>query len=152
MAWRLPWISRDDHDEQVAQLKDRIAELESERKRLTDQVLVLLGGRPLYFPESAAQLTPAVDPETEQSLKDTEAQLDEFIQNNKLDYIARYRPSALGSAMATEMRREGRRGFVAPPAGRTPAETPAVQTSVKPNGKASALFDKAEAEVKAQHS
>lgn len=130
MRW--PWMSKDAHEQIVAPLRQRLAELDIERKRIFDAYLVALGGDPVYFPDVRNRKAVAEQdaPEAEEST----AELDEFDLTQQLATIARTRPSSLPAAFSQLMARQQRRGtYVAPANG---------------NGKAKEIFDKAETEVK----
>lgn len=97
---RFPFISRSTHDEIVRDLKNRISELDFERKKLHDEVRIAGGFAPMFFPRTTDQ------PEKEPSKEEAEKQLwdiNELVEQSRMQFKARLRPSSLGPAMAQKI-------------------------------------------------
>jgi hypothetical protein len=94
MRW--PWMSKDAHDQIVAPLRQRLAELDIERKKAEDEIVRLLGGRPFNFPQAEEQApvqTSGVEPDP----SDDEAAW--------LGYLKQNKPSDFPAALARVMKR-----------------------------------------------
>lgn len=84
-------MSKDAHEQIVAPLRQRLAEIDIERKKAQDEIIRLLGGKPYNFPQlEAAQelLTSGVEPDPQED------------EARWLEYLKNYRPSDFPAALA----------------------------------------------------
>jgi hypothetical protein len=109
--WRLPWISRSNHEEMMQLLTSQLSELKAERTILLDRLALLgLGGTLFNLPSSPAS---SLDTETEAEVIDPAEEALQRIMNIR-------QPSKRADAITRYERQQARAPFRPPSVARIP--------------------------------
>jgi hypothetical protein len=127
MRW--PWMSREVHEDIVRDLRTRLADSETERKRTQDEMVRLLGGKPYNYPQPGD----AVE-QVQTSGEEPDPLQDEA---DYLAYVANNKPAHFPQIMANVMAKGRPRVFPEP-----------TQPSSSRKAEVAAAFEQAENEVK----
>lgn len=131
MHW--PFVSREHHEEVVRELKERLAEADTERKKLHDEYYKALGANRLFSPDARNEEVAEPEAEPESTSSSEQEEID------RLRYIMQTRPAQLGPALTQFMKRRQMHVM--------PIQQP-IPASNNGHSKATSRFDEAEQEVK----